>query len=76
MCHPLMESEQEFLYQFFVRNVLPHNELNSNLQHIKILHNHQRQIHIHIIIPLFLMQHIITLYDCISQVFFIILLYA
>ena len=26
---PLMESEQEFLYQFFVRNVLPLNELNS-----------------------------------------------
>ena len=41
MCLPLMESEQEFLYQFFVRNVLPLNELNSNLQHIKILHNHQ-----------------------------------
>ena len=31
MCLPLMESEQEFLYQFFVRNVLPFNELNSNL---------------------------------------------
>ena len=31
LCHPLMESEQEFLYQFFVRNVLPLNELNSNL---------------------------------------------
>ena len=30
MCLPLMESEQEFLYQFFVRNVLPLNELNSN----------------------------------------------
>ena len=30
MCHPLMESEQEFLYQFFVRNVLPLRELNSN----------------------------------------------
>ena len=30
MCLPLMESEQEFLYQFFVRNVLPPNELNSN----------------------------------------------
>ena len=30
MCLPLMESEQEFLYQFFVRNVLPSNELNSN----------------------------------------------
>ena len=29
MCLPLMESEQEFLYQFFVRNVLPLNELNS-----------------------------------------------
>ena len=29
MCLPLMESEQEFLYQFFVRNVLPFNELNS-----------------------------------------------
>jgi len=27
---PLMESEQEFLYQFFVRNVLPPSELNSN----------------------------------------------
>ena len=30
MCLPLMESEQEFLYQFFVRNVLPLSELNSN----------------------------------------------
>ena len=30
MCLPLMESEQEFLYQFFVRNVLPPSELNSN----------------------------------------------
>ena len=29
MCYPLMESEQEFLYQFFVRNVLPPNEVNS-----------------------------------------------
>ena len=31
MCHPLMEFEQEFLYQFFVRNVLLPSELNSNL---------------------------------------------
>ena len=31
MCLPLIESEQEFLYQFFIRNVLPFNELNSNL---------------------------------------------
>ena len=29
-CLPLMESEQEFLYQFFVRNILPPSELNSN----------------------------------------------
>ena len=29
MCLPLMESEQEFLYQFFVRNVLSPGELNS-----------------------------------------------
>ena len=33
MCHPLMESEQEFLYQFFVRNVLLPSELNSNTLH-------------------------------------------
>ena len=33
MCYPLMESEQEFLYQFFVRNVLPLNELNRNPIH-------------------------------------------
>ena len=32
MCHPLMESEQEFLYQFFVRNVLPLNEVNSKFR--------------------------------------------
>ena len=33
MCHPLMESEQEFLYQFFIRNVLPLNELNNKTLH-------------------------------------------
>ena len=33
MCLPLMESEQEFLYQFFVRNVLQLSELNSNFTH-------------------------------------------
>ena len=30
MCHLLMESEQEFLYQFFVRNVSTPSELNRN----------------------------------------------
>ena len=29
-----MESEQEFLYQFFVRNVLPFSELTSNAKDI------------------------------------------
>ena len=33
MCHPLMGSEQEFLYQFFVRNVLSLNELNNKTLH-------------------------------------------
>ena len=37
MCLPLMESEQEFLYQFFVRNVLPPNELNSNPSRFRYL---------------------------------------
>ena len=43
------EAEQECIVFSCLEAV---DELNSNLQHIKILHNHQRQIHIHIIIPL------------------------